>query len=340
MPPIRIQGLTKSYKDGPLAVDHVDLEIPDGEFMVLVGPSGCGKSTMLRMLAGIVEATSGTIHIGDRDVTRLDPRKRDIAMVFQSYALYPHLTVRDNLGFGLKLRGAPKAEIARRVERGRAHPRARRAARPQARRALGRPAPARRDGPRDRARAARVPDGRAALQPRREAARLDARAAQPAARAARHHHGLRHARPGRGDDARRSCRGPAPRRPPAVRHAAGTVQAAGEHVRRGVHRLSGDEPRRGRRTLRRGPLRRLPHRARRCAAHRGTRDPRPAAPRPRARRPGRRPVLAADPGARAGRRGARDGDADRGGHRRPASPRRSGPRRARRSARGRRAAGG
>jgi multiple sugar transport system ATP-binding protein len=116
MPPIRIQGLTKNYKDGPLAVDHVDLEIRDGEFMVLVGPSGCGKSTMLQMLAGIVEVSEGTIHIGDRDVTRLDPRKRDIAMVFQSYALYPHLTVRGNLGFGLKLRGAGKPEIARRVE--------------------------------------------------------------------------------------------------------------------------------------------------------------------------------------------------------------------------------
>jgi multiple sugar transport system ATP-binding protein len=116
LPPIRIQGLTKRYKDGPLAVDHVDLDIRDGEFMVLVGPSGCGKSTMLQMLAGIVEVSEGSIHIGDKDVTRLDPRKRDIAMVFQSYALYPHLSVRGNLGFGLKLRGAGKGEIARRVE--------------------------------------------------------------------------------------------------------------------------------------------------------------------------------------------------------------------------------
>jgi multiple sugar transport system ATP-binding protein len=115
MPPIRIEGLTKNYKDGPRAVDHVDLEIHDGEFMVLVGPSGCGKSTLLQMLAGIIDVTEGTIHIGDEDVTRLDPRKRDIAMVFQSYALYPHLSVRGNLGFGLKLRGTDKAEIARRV---------------------------------------------------------------------------------------------------------------------------------------------------------------------------------------------------------------------------------
>jgi multiple sugar transport system ATP-binding protein len=116
MPPITIKGLTKKYRDGPCAVDHVDLEIRDGEFMVLVGPSGCGKSTLLQMIAGIVEATEGTIHIGDEDVTRLDPRKRDIAMVFQSYALYPHLTVRGNLGFGLKLRGTAKAELGRRVD--------------------------------------------------------------------------------------------------------------------------------------------------------------------------------------------------------------------------------
>src|SRR5688500_752713 len=116
MPPIRIQGLTKRYKDGPLAVDHVDLEIRDGEFMVLVGPSGCGKSTMLQMLAGIVEVSEGSIRIGDKDVTRLDPRKRDVAMVFQSYALYPHLSVRGTLGFGLTLRGAATGDIARRVD--------------------------------------------------------------------------------------------------------------------------------------------------------------------------------------------------------------------------------
>ena len=82
----------------------VDIDIPDGTFAVLVGPSGCGKSTLLRLLAGLEELTSGTIHFGDRDVTRAEPRERDIAMVFQSYALYPHLSVRDNLAFGLKLR--------------------------------------------------------------------------------------------------------------------------------------------------------------------------------------------------------------------------------------------
>jgi multiple sugar transport system ATP-binding protein len=116
MPSIRLEGLTKAYKHGPRAVDAVDLEVRDGEFMVLVGPSGCGKSTLLKLIAGIEEVTAGTIAIGDRDVTRLDPRKRDIAMVFQSYALYPHLTVRGNLGFGLKLRHTGKEETARRVQ--------------------------------------------------------------------------------------------------------------------------------------------------------------------------------------------------------------------------------
>ncbi|HKE78888.1 MAG TPA: sn-glycerol-3-phosphate ABC transporter ATP-binding protein UgpC [Solirubrobacteraceae bacterium] len=112
---IRLTELTKAFRHGPVAVDGVDLEIEDGEFMVLVGPSGCGKSTLLRLIAGIEEPTAGTIHIGERDVTRLEPRKRDIAMVFQNYALYPHLTVRGNLGFGLRLRRVEKAKRERRV---------------------------------------------------------------------------------------------------------------------------------------------------------------------------------------------------------------------------------
>nr|MBA2508983.1 ATP-binding cassette domain-containing protein [Nocardioidaceae bacterium] len=97
------------------SVDKLDLEIQDGEFMVLVGPSGCGKSTSLRMLAGLEEVSSGTIHIGDRDVSRMPPKDRDIAMVFQNYALYPHMTVYKNLAFGLKLRKVPKAQIDVRV---------------------------------------------------------------------------------------------------------------------------------------------------------------------------------------------------------------------------------
>ncbi|GCE75754.1 ABC transporter ATP-binding protein [Cellulomonas biazotea] len=98
------------------AVDALDLHIEDGEFLVLVGPSGCGKSTSLRMLAGLEDVNAGRILIGDRDVTDVQPKDRDIAMVFQNYALYPHMTVADNMGFALKIAGTPKAEIRQRVE--------------------------------------------------------------------------------------------------------------------------------------------------------------------------------------------------------------------------------
>ena len=98
------------------AVDKLDLEIADGEFLVLVGPSGCGKSTTLRMLAGLEQVSEGSIRIGDRDITGVPPRDRDIAMVFQNYALYPHMSVRDNMGFALKIAGVPTAERNQRVE--------------------------------------------------------------------------------------------------------------------------------------------------------------------------------------------------------------------------------
>jgi ABC-type sugar transport system ATPase subunit len=114
MASVTVSKLTKQF--GQTAVlKGVSIAIPEGAFAVLVGPSGCGKSTLLRLLAGLEQADSGTIHFGERDVTRLEPRERDIAMVFQSYALYPHLTVRENLAFGLKLRKAPKDEIDKRV---------------------------------------------------------------------------------------------------------------------------------------------------------------------------------------------------------------------------------
>jgi len=98
------------------AVDKLDLHIEDGEFLVLVGPSGCGKSTSLRMLAGLEDVNEGRILIGDREVTDVQPKDRDIAMVFQNYALYPHMSVADNMGFALKIAGTPKAEIRQRVE--------------------------------------------------------------------------------------------------------------------------------------------------------------------------------------------------------------------------------
>ena len=115
MASIELGAINKIYPNGFHAVHDLDISVADGEFMVLVGPSGCGKTTALRMVAGLEEITSGRLQIGDRDVTTLPARERDIAMVFQNYALYPHLTVEDNIGFALSLRKLPKAEIKRRV---------------------------------------------------------------------------------------------------------------------------------------------------------------------------------------------------------------------------------
>jgi multiple sugar transport system ATP-binding protein len=112
---VAFEGVAKIYPDGTRAVDDFDLDIKDGEFMVLVGPSGCGKTTALRMVAGLEEISEGVVRIGDRVVNHVASRDRDIAMVFQSYALYPHLTVFENIAFGLRLRKVDKAEVDRRV---------------------------------------------------------------------------------------------------------------------------------------------------------------------------------------------------------------------------------
>src|SRR5215210_5338143 len=108
--------VTKKYPGGTAAVKDLNLEIADGEFLVLVGPSGCGKSTALRMVAGLEQISDGRILIGDRVVNNVAPMGRDVAMVFQSYALYPHMTVYDNLAFGLRNKHTPKADIERRVQ--------------------------------------------------------------------------------------------------------------------------------------------------------------------------------------------------------------------------------
>src|SRR4051812_45870225 len=112
---VEFDSVSKVYADGTKAVDELRLDIGDGEFMVLVGPSGCGKTTALRMVAGLESISSGFVRIGEKVVNHVPSRDRDIAMVFQSYALYPHLSVYENIAFGLKVKKVPKAEIGRRV---------------------------------------------------------------------------------------------------------------------------------------------------------------------------------------------------------------------------------
>ncbi len=116
MAEVTLEDVSKVYGGDVVAVRDVNLDIRDGEFVVFVGPSGCGKTTVLRMIAGLEEITSGKVFIGDDVVNDLPPRERDVAMVFQNYALYPHMNVRQNMGFALKLRKIDKVEITRRVE--------------------------------------------------------------------------------------------------------------------------------------------------------------------------------------------------------------------------------
>ena len=245
MTQIALDHVDKVYRGGLKALDGLNLAVADGEFMVLLGPSGCGKSTALRSIAGLEEINGGTISIGQRVANHLPPRERGIAMVSPGHALYPRMTVEQNLAFGLRLRGTPRAEIARRVAR--------------AARILGlepylsrhpatlsaRAAAAGRDGAGDRARAARVPDGRAAIEPRRRPAGVDADGARPDARAAGRHHRVRDPRPGRGDDARGPGVRDAGRQNPAGRHPAAAVRIARQPVRGRVYRVPGDELRRG-----------------------------------------------------------------------------------------------
>ncbi len=183
MASVTVSNVRKSF--GKFEVLHgIDLTIADGDFVVLLGPSGCGKSTLLRMIAGLEPITSGEISIGNVVVNDLHPKDRNIAMVFQNYALYAHMSVFDNMAFSMQLKKLPKDEIRRKVGVGGLDPRSDALSRPPAEAALGRSAPARRDGPRDRARSGRVPVRRAALEPRRQAARADAHRDQGTAPAA------------------------------------------------------------------------------------------------------------------------------------------------------------
>ena len=188
---VRFAAVTKAF--GPVvAVQSVSFEIRRGHLVTLLGPSGCGKTTTLRMIAGLELPTSGRVFIGDRDVTNLPATDRDVAMVFQSYALFPHMSVLENVGYGLKVSGRPKAEVKERAS-GRPRPgRPGTSGRAAAVRAVGRPAAAGRRGARRRPRARGAALRRAALQPRRQIAPPGQGRDPRAAAAARPHRGLRH----------------------------------------------------------------------------------------------------------------------------------------------------
>ena len=245
MAAIELEHVTKAFAGGVVAVDDVNLTIDDGEFMVLVGPSGCGKSTLLRMIAG----PRGD-HRGDdldrrrrRDRARAArPRHRDGLPELR--AVPAHERAREPR---LRAQRPPHAEVRDRATRARRRGAARApgSPRPEARAPLGRTAAAGRDGPGDHPRAEGLPDGRAALEPRREAPRRHARVARAAACTPLRDEHLRDARPDRGDDARPAGRRDARRTDRAGRRAAAPLPGAERPLRRGVHRLAVDEPRRG-----------------------------------------------------------------------------------------------
>jgi ABC-type sugar transport system ATPase subunit len=162
-----LEGIQKQFEGvARPVIPNLDLVIPSGQMAVLVGPSGCGKSTTLRMVAGLEEPTAGVIKIAGRNVTNLPPAERDIAMVFQSYALYPHMSVFENMAFGLRIKHLPEAEIRTRVN----HAAESLGLTPYLQRLPKALSAARRDRPRRRPRAEGVPIRRAAVEPRREAA--------------------------------------------------------------------------------------------------------------------------------------------------------------------------
>ena len=222
---VALEHVSKMFDD-VAAVDDLSIDVADEEFLVLLGPSGCGKSTALRMIAGLEDPTGGTITIGDRVVNDVEPKDRDIAMVFQSYALYPHMTVRRNIEFPLRSRKVAAAERGRLVQ--------------DAAESLGLTEYLDRKpvqlsggqrqrvafGAGDRSPPAGVPDGRAAVEPRRQAAGPDPCGVGGAAAPSRGHGDLRDARSGRSDDDGEPDRGARPRQAPADRRTARGVRRA------------------------------------------------------------------------------------------------------------------
>ena len=219
--------------------DRLSLEIEEGEFLVLLGPSGCGKSTLLDAIAGLLEVERGQIWIDGKNVTWEEPKDRGIAMVFQSQALYPRMSVRENLSFGLRMAKMPRPKIARRVRQAAQILQIEQLLDRRAGSALGRAAAARRDRPGARPRRRGVPVRRAALQPRRATAQRAARRDQAAAPAARpDDDGRRHPRPDRGVDAGPSgsprCTSRTSHRPGRTRtRTAGATSAAARSTGRG-----------------------------------------------------------------------------------------------------------
>ena len=223
MATVVLDKINKVYENGFHAVQDLSIDVADGEFLVLVGPSGCGKSTALRMVAGLEDISTGDLLIGGRRVNDVDPQGRDIAMVFQSYALYPHMSVRDNIAYGLKLRKMPKDLIEQRIQKA--------ADMLELTPLLDRKPKQLSGGQRQRVamgrsivrRAPGVPDGRAAVQPGRQAPGADAGRDLRGGALAQHHDVVRHARPDRGHDDGRPDGRDEGRPPAAVRQSPPTA---------------------------------------------------------------------------------------------------------------------
>ncbi len=232
---LKIKNLQKGF-EGFSIIKGIDLEVNDREFVVFVGPSGCGKSTLLRLIAGLEEVSDGTIELDGRDITEVSPAKRDLAMVFQTYALYPHMSVRKNMSFALDLAGVPKAEVEKKVNEAarilELGPMLERKPKQLSRR----PAPACSDWPGHRAQPENLPVRRTPVQPRRGPAGADAPGTGTPAQRVAGDHDLRDSRPGRSHDPGRQGGGAQWRAHRTGRFTAGAVSPASQPVCRRVPR--------------------------------------------------------------------------------------------------------